>query len=166
MELSRCVVLNPVRGRIVSRPEDWRWSSYPAMVGLSPAPKWLASDSLLRYFGRKRQAARKHYRDFVVDGIGVPIWDNLRQQIYLGGEGLVEKVQKEANIEGDELTVPRIQRRPPAPMLSENAAASPNRNAATVSAYMTGAYSYRSIAEHFNVHLSTFGRIVQGAMQQ
>ena len=53
------------------------------MVGLSPAPKWLATYSLLCYFGR--QAARKHYRDFVVDGIGVRLWDNLRQQIYLGG---------------------------------------------------------------------------------
>jgi len=57
MELSRCVVLNPVRAGIVSRPEDWRWSSYLVMVGLSPASKWLANDSLLRYFGRKRQAS-------------------------------------------------------------------------------------------------------------
>ena len=58
MELSRYVILNPLHAGIVSRPEDWRWSSYPAMVGLNPAPKWLAIDSQLRYFGRKRQAAR------------------------------------------------------------------------------------------------------------
>ena len=40
------------------------------------------------------------------------------------------------------------------------------RNVAIVSAYATGAYSYREIAEHFNVHLATVGRIVRNAMQQ
>jgi len=35
LELSRYVVLNPVRAGIVSGPEDWRWSSYRATMGLS-----------------------------------------------------------------------------------------------------------------------------------
>jgi len=60
------------------------------MVGLNPAPKRLVIDSLLRYFGGKRQAAHKPYRDFALDGIGVRTWDKLRQPIYLGAEGFVE----------------------------------------------------------------------------
>jgi len=164
MELSRYVVLNPVRAGMVTWPKDWRWSSYPAMMGLSPAPNWLAADSLLRYFGRQQQSARDRYHDFILEGISVRIWDNLRQQIYLGNEAFIEKVQKKSTISGDQLTVPRTQRRPPPPTLSEIAMASPDRNAAIVSAYATGAYSYRRIGEHFGIHLATVGRIVRSAM--
>ncbi len=40
-------------------------------------------------------------------------------------------------------------------------------NDAIVAAYAIGAYSYhREIAEHFDLHLETIGRIVRGQMQQ
>jgi len=47
LELTRYVVLNPVRARMVKQPGDWPWSSFRAMVGEVPAPKWLATDGLL-----------------------------------------------------------------------------------------------------------------------
>jgi REP element-mobilizing transposase RayT len=166
LELSRYVVLNPVRAGIVSRPEDWRWSSYQAMLGLSASPNWLDVDGLLRQFGHDRQTAREHYRRFVRAGVGASIWDNLRQQIYLGDEAFVEKMQHRSTVRGDALSVPRAQRRAPAPPLSEIASASSNRNAAILAAYATGAYSYRAIAEHFGIHLATVGRIVRSALQQ
>jgi putative transposase len=34
LEHCRYVVLNPVRAQLVSRPEEWRWSSYSATAGL------------------------------------------------------------------------------------------------------------------------------------
>ena len=37
-ELARYVVLNPVRARLVKRPEQWRWSSYRASAGMDAAP--------------------------------------------------------------------------------------------------------------------------------
>ncbi len=37
-EVMRYVVLNPVRAKMVERPEDHCWSSYRAMAGLEPAP--------------------------------------------------------------------------------------------------------------------------------
>lgn len=43
-ELSRYVVLNPVRAHMVDEPEDWRWSSYPATIGRQEG---LATDALL-----------------------------------------------------------------------------------------------------------------------
>jgi putative transposase len=101
----------------------------------------------------------------VLDGAGVPIWENLRQQIYLGDEDFVAKMQQRSKIQGDALSVPRAQRRPPAPPLSEIASASPNRNAPIVAAYETGTYSYRSIAEHFGIHLATVGRIVRQSVR-
>lgn len=38
LELARYVVLNPVRARMVERPEAWPWSSYGAMAGDVKAP--------------------------------------------------------------------------------------------------------------------------------
>ena len=49
--LCRYVALNPVRARLVERPEDWEWSSYAATVGLRPTPSFLAVDSVLGQFG-------------------------------------------------------------------------------------------------------------------
>jgi putative transposase len=62
LELSRYIVLNPVRAGIISRPDDWRWSSYQPMMGLRPSPKWLEVDGLLRQFGHDRRTARAYYR--------------------------------------------------------------------------------------------------------
>src|SRR5215213_7818881 len=33
-------VLKPVRAKMVTRPEDYRWSSYQATAGLESAPDW------------------------------------------------------------------------------------------------------------------------------
>ena len=33
LELTRYVVLNPVRARMVAGPGDWRWSSYLDVIG-------------------------------------------------------------------------------------------------------------------------------------
>jgi len=41
LELSRYVVLNPVRASMVKGVDEWSWSSYGAMIGKSPCPDWL-----------------------------------------------------------------------------------------------------------------------------
>ena len=165
LELSRYVVLNPLRAGMVDLPEQWPWSSYRAMIGVAPVPQWLAVDGLLSQFGIDRAEAQQRYRRFVLDGVGQRIWGGLRQQIYLGDERFVERMQAKAKIEGDVLSVPQAQRRPPAPSLMDIVARHEARNDAIVAAYATGAYSYREIAEHFNIHLGTVGRIVRKAMQ-
>jgi putative transposase len=71
-EALRYVVLNPVRGAIVDRPDDWRWSSYRATVGLKPSPGWLQSARVLALFAAEAVTAQWEYRTFVHDGIGVP----------------------------------------------------------------------------------------------
>ncbi len=38
LTLGRYIVLNPVRAGLVTRPEQWQWSSYAGTVGLAPAP--------------------------------------------------------------------------------------------------------------------------------
>ncbi len=49
----RYVALNPVRARIVRRPEHWRWSSHAALAGLVRRPFVLAARTALRLFRGK-----------------------------------------------------------------------------------------------------------------
>ncbi|BAU48576.1 toxin RelE [Sulfurifustis variabilis] len=167
LELTRYVVLNPVRAGMVKHPGKYPWSSYRAMVGEAPVPQWLATDGLLAQFGKRRAEARRRYGQFVLEGIDKgSIWTGLRQQIYLGDERFVERMQRKAELHGDELSIPRAQRRAPAPSLAVIAVKHRDRDDAIVAAHSTGAYSYRELAEHFGLHLATIGRIVRARMQQ
>jgi putative transposase len=165
LELTRYVVLNPVRAKMVDYPVDWRWSSYAAMVGAMCAPDWLSTDALLAQFGTRRSEARERYRQFVAAGLGADsIWQNLRQQIYLGDDNFVRLTQKQIARRGDELAIPRIQRRPPARSLDEIFRDSASRGEAIATAYSSGAYSYRQIARHLGLHCSTVRRIARRQM--
>lgn len=159
LELTRYVVLNPVRAGMVARPDDWPWSSYRAMVGAAPTPEWLETDWLLGLFGEERAQAQAGYAAFVVEGIGQPsIWEGLRHQILLGSESFVEQLFGASKPMGQLREVPRAQRRVLAKPLAEFAAAYPLRREAMARAFLTGAYTMQEIAEHFRVHYSTVSR--------
>jgi putative transposase len=51
VELSRYIVLNPVRAHVVLDPGDWRWTSYRATAGLEQAPPYLEVDRVRDFFG-------------------------------------------------------------------------------------------------------------------
>lgn len=163
LELARYVVLNPVRAGLVKRAQDWPWSSYPASMGLAPAQDFLAVDGLLAQFASRRSTAQARYAQFVAEGIGAASpWSQLKSQVYLGDEAFVEKMQKRVQKQQrEDVQIPRAQRRAPAPSLKVIEQAEPDRNAAMVRAYATGAYSYQQIAQHFGVHFTTVGRVVR-----
>lgn len=54
LELSRYIVLNPVRARMVKRAQDWAWSSYGATVGAVAQPSWLDRDWVLGQMGTRK----------------------------------------------------------------------------------------------------------------
>src|SRR3972149_3675574 len=58
LELCRYVVLNPVRVKACRTAGEWRWSSYRATAGVSPAPPFLRLDWLLGQFGQARRQAQ------------------------------------------------------------------------------------------------------------
>lgn len=69
LTLCRYIALNPVRARLVERPEDWRWSSYGATVGRRPAPSFLATHASLGLFGNADETVlRQRFSTFVLDG--------------------------------------------------------------------------------------------------
>lgn len=161
LELSRYVVLNPVRSGMVEQPGEWAWSSYNATIGSAPKPAWLTTDTLLSAFGKQRRRAQKHYEAFVAAGIGVNLWGSLRSQIYLGDEAFVEIMQGRAELRGDPASIPQQQLRSPVPSLMAIAANGPDRDAAIFAAHDTGCYSYRQIGEHFGLHPASIGRIIR-----
>jgi putative transposase len=112
LEVIRYVVLNPVRAKIVSRPENYRWSSHRAVLGDVPVPDWLAVDDVLIQFGSTRELARAAYREFVDAAVGVEtnLWRDLVGQIYLGGEDWLQRVRARVDLKPRVDEHPRLQR--------------------------------------------------------
>jgi putative transposase len=164
LELTRYVVLNPVRAGMVQFPEDWSWSSYQAMIGEAPTPSWLAIDGLLAQFATHRKTAIDRYRAFVRQGMDrESIWRNLTGQVYLGNETFVSKMQEKLKGKQEDVNIPKVQRRAPAVPLSDYQRAQPSRNEAIVAAYQSGGYSYQEIAQFFGLHFTTVGKVVRAA---
>lgn len=67
LELTRYVVLNPVRARLCEEPSGWSWSSYAALAGEARRASFLTSDWLLAQFGRDVRSARQAFRTFISD---------------------------------------------------------------------------------------------------
>ncbi len=166
LELARYIVLNPVRAAIVRHPHLWAWSSYSATTGTFPAPVWLTTDDLLAEFGKRGAGARRKYQQFIEEGMGAEsIWKDLKAQIYLGDEDFVEQMRGKLGGRDEDVNIPRVQQRGPAPKLGTIRRQHKNRDDAIQAAYETGAYSYQQIAKEFGVHFTTVGRIVRQSMK-
>lgn len=68
LQASRYVHLNPVRANMVTKPEDYQWSSYPMYIGNIPE-KLIISEKVLSYF--KEKDKRILYKKFVQSGIKI-----------------------------------------------------------------------------------------------
>ena len=164
LELTRYVVLNPVRAGMVKNPADWAWSSYRASVGLEPAAPWLAVEGLLAQFAKRRSLAQQRYAQFVAEGIKADSpWSNLKGQVFLGDEQFMQRMQVHLQSGKDDVQIPFAQRRPLPLPLEEIERHAQGRNAAIVEAHATGGYSYQQLADYFGVHFTTVGRIVRGS---
>jgi len=162
LELSRYVVLNPVRAGMVPDVSAWPWSSYRAMLGLARAPAWLQTDWVLGQFGSERHQAQTQYSNFVAQGVGqASIWQGLRHQVFLGSDGFIERFSHGPPPLDKLREVPRAQRRPLARSLGQYQRTYPGRREAMARAFLTGVYSMQEIADHFGVHYSTVSRAVR-----
>jgi putative transposase len=69
-EVLRYVALNPVRAGLRDLPEEWRWSSYAASIGLLRPLPFVATKELFELFAPRPELARRRLRRFVEDGLG------------------------------------------------------------------------------------------------
>ncbi len=161
LELSRYVVLNPVRAGLVANPEDWRWASYRDMLGGREPPGWLHTEWLLSQFGQSPEVARGRYRDFIMQGIGkVSPLNETKHQLVLGDKDFVAR-HADRLVETDFTAVVRDQRRLTAMSLEQYERLYSCRNEAMARAYATTAFSMAEIGKHFGVCDKTVSRAVR-----
>jgi putative transposase len=168
LEVCRYVVLNPVRARMVERPDAWKWSSYRATAGReSPAP-CLTADWILGQFSRTRVSAEQKYRQFVEWGIGKDtIWREVKGQSILGEddfvEGLISLIKKHQDIP----EIPKSHRYVNRPSLDKifpkNVILDKRkRDKKIIDAVQKYGYTQQQIAAHLHMHYSTISNLVRG----
>jgi REP element-mobilizing transposase RayT len=84
-ELVRYIHLNPLRAGIIQtlpKLDQYRWSGHGSLMGRVDRP-WQDTVYVLRWFGQRQVPARKAYRQFVEQGVG------LGRQPHLVGGGLI-----------------------------------------------------------------------------
>ena len=103
LELTRYIVLNPVRCEAVAFAGDYEWSNYRATAGLQRAPSWLELGWTLDQFGVDRATAHDAYRHFVADARGASWnpWESVERPSSIGA--LISLVCEEYSVAPDDL---------------------------------------------------------------
>jgi putative transposase len=176
LEVCRYVDLNPVRAQMVKRPDAYAWSSYRALAGLTQPAGWLNMQPLYAQLAPGKSAAKAaaHYAEFVSQGHSVALWDtSLKQQIYLGDDAFVQRMQGLAGIDvsaaGSKIhkaQVSRIHTNAP-PRDSDllryaaiKTSTKDDRNQNIANAFYQGGHSQTAIALAFGLSTSTVSRVV------
>ncbi len=166
LELSRYIVLNPLRANMVKSPAAWKWSSYAATVGLEGTADFLTTGWVLSQFGGTKKTAQESYKEFIADGIGGnPPWVEVVGQIFLGSEGFVEKLESILADRKEIAEIPKAQRHASRPVLKvlfagEQELSKAEKERKVYEAYAAHGYTLKEIAEYFDIHYATVSRII------
>lgn len=161
LELSRYVVLDPVRAKMVKKPEQWRWGSYPAHIGSVQGASWLDSDWLLAQFAKRCATTISRYIQFVSEGKGLPSpLDDVKHQLALGDDTFVLRAGERVAPENLR-DISKAQRWPLAKLLGHYVKSYADSKQGMAEAYRSGAYTLREMAEAFGVHQMTVIRAVR-----
>ena len=167
LEVCRYVVLNPVRAKAVKKPEQWRWSSYQATVGIEKPHPCLSAEWILNQFGSTRRIAEKAYRKFVEDGIKQEsIWEAVRAQSILGEEEFTATLTDYLRGKKDIAELPKSQRYVDRPSLdkifSKNILKDiSKRNRKISEAVRRHGYRQREVADYLEMHFTSISRILR-----
>jgi REP element-mobilizing transposase RayT len=169
LELVRYVVLNPVRAKLVRHPRQWEWSSYRATAGEVRPPDFLTVDWILAQFGEARKKAQVAYRQFVAEGRGLTVWEDLRGGLLLGGEQFVERLRPLLKDKASAKAIPKAERlvgRPPLESLFASISGDKEkRNRKIHEAVRRYGYTQSQVGELVGLHCSTVSRIVKEVEQ-
>lgn len=153
LELSRYIVLNPVRAGLCARPEGWLWSSYRATAGTARTPGFLDTEAVLTSFGQDRRIAQERFRTFVSEGVGANPWARLLADLYLGDDRFVVEHSDARRMSKEH---PRPQREPLRPALRDVLV---DASGATIAlAHREYGYRLAEIGEQLGIHPATAGR--------
>lgn len=166
LEAARYVVLNPVRAKVARNPRYWKWCSYAATAGQRLAPVFLTTDWLLKQFNPKKDVAQRAYSQFVAEGKGVSLWDDLQGGILLGSDGFVKRIAPILRSKKQLKDVPKAQRFTARPTLAKLFRGAKRdkakRNARIHEAFLEHGYTLSQIGDYLLLHYSTVSRIARG----
>jgi REP element-mobilizing transposase RayT len=97
LQLSRYVHLNPVRARVVERPEQYTWSSYLGYVRKAKEQEWVEHGWIMSQFSNDPHTARRKYREYTEDALKEKMENPLQElhgQVLLGREGFIQKIRE------------------------------------------------------------------------
>ncbi|NTU91508.1 MAG: addiction module toxin RelE [Chlorobiaceae bacterium] len=165
LELTRYIVLNPVRSGLTTNPADYRWSSYNATCGAVEPPGFLQTDWILEQFGNVRSSAISAYTEFINDSSCIPasfIVDD--RQPFLGSESFIDdmKSKMESAFPRREPSKPQHaeERQEIGELFGSKSLSRKERNMKVMIAFFKLGYSKKEIAEATGLHLSSIGRII------
>ncbi len=164
LELARYVVLNPVRAGMVRSPREWRWSSYRATAGQGEVPVFLSVDWLLRQFDDNISRAVRAYREFVQQGHGVTVWDQVRSGNILGSEDFVNQLEPLFSTIRKNVDIPRSQRlagRPTLESIFADVTDIPSRNECIYEATRIHQYRLKEVGGFLGLYYSTISAIAK-----
>ena len=162
LELSRYIVLNPIRVNMVKNIHDWSWSNFKAAIGQVEGEKWLATDWLLAQFGKNTKQAISSYIQFVLEGINKPKpWEDIKHQVYLGDEQFIQQFKELSDNHRKLAEIAKTQRIPLGDSLARYKKRYFKRDEAMVNAYLSGFYSMKEIGDFFHVHNVTVSRAIR-----
>ena len=168
LEVSRYIVLNPVRAGIVKEPGEWRWSNYLYTTGEAKPPGFLTTVWTLSQFSKDKKKAIELYKSFVSSGINSKFpKEELVGQLILGSEGFIRKISSYVSSKRgkDFREIPRKQKMSIEPVLDEifqkEMRSGKSRDEIIYSVYHENNYSQKEIADYLNLHYTTISRIIK-----
>lgn len=166
LHVARYIVLNPVRAGMVTDPAEYPWGSYRATAGLESLPSCLTVDRILGQFSDKIFLARKKYKMYVRDGVGLASpFQDLRGGIILGSRQFIDQLSDHPDSKFNVKEISTSQRMDGRPTLEElffDVESSSERDAAIALATHQLQYSGAEVGRFLNLDTSTVCKIAKG----
>lgn len=112
LEVSRYIHLNPVRAKMVARPEQYPWSSYRGYQRASRTVEWVRYDRVLGAFATAPSLARRAYTRFVRAGIEEPPpspFAGALEGMLLGSDAFVARVRGLLDDRPTDRSIPQLE---------------------------------------------------------
>ena len=95
LELSRYVHLNPLRAKIINKPQDYKWSSYGGYIRKKEVNNLNNYNWLLSIFGNEEKKSRRQYKEFVEEGIAKKLQNPVKRAVgnmILGSKEFIDSI--------------------------------------------------------------------------
>lgn len=162
------VAMNPVAAGLVTKPEDWPWSSYRATAGLTEARPFLHLDWMEWVFEcQRRDTAQSRYRAFIGStDAGAEAVD----ADVLGSPDFESSVRKHVGESMANFALPRAYRslaQPPLEELFKDVGFSRDKRDSTIRrAHVVHGYQLSEIARYLGMHPNSMSKVLRRLKDQ